>query len=60
MSVLTMRPPLRPAQRYQLDTAVKELTVAERLARGTHQNERDHQALVAAVKSGRITAEEGL
>jgi uncharacterized protein (DUF2252 family) len=35
MSVLTMRPPLRPAQRYQLDTAVKELTVAERLARGT-------------------------
>ena len=35
MSVLTVGPPLRPAKRYQLDTAVRELTVAERLARGT-------------------------
>ena len=35
MSVLTERAPLRPAQRYQLDTALTELTVDERAARGT-------------------------
>ncbi|MDQ2873449.1 MAG: DUF2252 domain-containing protein [Actinomycetota bacterium] len=35
MGVTTVRAPLRPAQRYQLDTALSGLTVAERAARGT-------------------------
>jgi hypothetical protein len=34
--------------------------IAEFACAYADQNERDHQALVAAVKSGRITAEEGL
>jgi hypothetical protein len=34
--------------------------IAEFACAYADQNERDHQALVAAVKSGRIAAEEGL
>jgi len=35
MTVLTAKEQLRPAQRYQLETALGPLTVAERAARGT-------------------------
>ena len=49
MSVLTAGAPPRVALRYQLDTSLARMTP-----------ERDHEALVDAVASGRIAAEPDL
>jgi hypothetical protein len=59
MSMLTNEAAPRRVLRYQLDSGVGFLTPAERAAYA-NQNERDHQALVDAVTSGKITAERGL
>ena len=66
MSVRIAEAPPRGALRYQLDSGASRLTPAERVVRGkfarayADQNERDHQALLDAVASGRIFAERDL
>ena len=58
MSVLTTEAAPRRVLRYQLD--VFDKAIAQFAVTYADQNERDHQALVDAVTSGRITAERGL